>query len=111
MRINVFGNISPINKIIIAIGKNINSGFIDWWLLIKYIVANEVAKILDILVPINIIIRNSSLFLRTFSAHFRKTIFFCSFQTLICNGLSDSKAISELEKIMEKNSPMIDKSK
>ena len=44
---NVFGNISPINSMISAIGKKIISGEIVS-LLIKYIVANEVAKILDI---------------------------------------------------------------
>ena len=69
----------------------------------KYIVANEVAKILDILVPINIIIKNSSLLDIIFSAHLKKRIFFCLFQTLICHGLADSNAISELEKIIEKN--------
>ena len=77
----------------------------------KYIVANEVAKILDILVPINIIIKNSSLLDVIFLAHLKKRIFFCLLQTSICNGLADNNAISELEKIIEKNKPVIDKYK
>ena len=107
---NVFGNISPINSITIAIGKNIKAGSIDS-LLIKYIVANEVAKILDIFVPINIIIKNSSLLVNIFSAQFRKRNFFCLFQTFICKGFADKRAISELEKSIENNNPMIDRVK
>ena len=93
-----------------AIGKKINDGLMVSCFM-KYMVANEVAKILDILVPINIIIRNSSLFVIIFSAHLKRRIFFCSFQTSICNGFADNNAISELEKIIEKNNPMIDKDK
>ena len=93
-----------------AIGKKMNEGLMVSCFM-KYMVANEVAKILDILVPINITIRNSSLLDVIFLAHSKKRIFFCSFQTSICNGFADNNAISELEKIIEKNNPVIDKYK
>ena len=91
----VFGKISPINRIMIAIGMMMIS-FGIMLILMRYMVANEVVRIFAKFVPIKITARYSDFWSSMDDAHFDNR-FPCFSQTSICNELADSSAISELE--------------
>ena len=101
----VLGNNSPNNNIIIEIGIKVN--FEDTKLLLtKYTVQNDEHNIFDKVVPINVTIRNFDLSSKILLVNL-PNLKFCLIHTSICNLFADTKAISKLENIIDKNRPII----
>ena len=71
-------------------------------------VANDVVRIFEKLVPIRMMARYSSLFSRIETAHFERRIF-CLSHTLICREFAEMSAISEPEKMIDKINPAMAK--
>ena len=71
-------------------------------------VAKEVVRIFEKLVPIRMMAKYSSLFSRISIAHFDRRIF-CFSHTLICSGFAEISTISELEKMIDRINPVMAK--
>ena len=101
----VFGNNSPNSNIIIEIGIKVSFDEIIL-LFTKYTVQKDEHRILDSVVPINVTIRyfdlSSSIFLVNLA-----NLKCCLIQTSIWSLLAETKAISKLENIIDKKSPII----
>ena len=106
-RMMVLGKISPNSRMMIAMGITIIWGEIISTLS-KYMVAKEVVRILEKLVPMRMMAKYSSLFSRIDAAHFERRIF-CLSHTLICSEFAEMSAISDPEKMIDKINPAMAK--